>query len=57
MGRANSVAGRMSGVGMSGPVRGLSVRKGSASERDDWPPVVPEKRELFLIFSSSDYLG
>jgi hypothetical protein len=47
----------MSGVGMSGPVRGLSVRKGSASERDDRPPVVPEKRELFLIFSSSDYLG
>jgi len=29
---------------MSGPVRGLSVRKGSASERDDRPPVVPEKR-------------
>jgi hypothetical protein len=47
VGRASSTRDRSPGTGMAGPVRGLSVRKVSATE--ERRPPVPDKGEFFLL--------
>jgi neutrophil factor 2 len=47
VGRASSTRDRSPGAGMAGPVRGLSVRKVSATE--ERRPPVPNKGEFFFF--------